>query len=96
MKSGKTAGVVYMRMRADYGANLQPVFAQYYGDAPNFVAGVHDDSFVRNGIAQDRAIALQNPDGNYLVDQFLFHRRQYTSKVCCAGTGAPRRIPIIC
>jgi hypothetical protein len=75
VQSGEAADVVNMRMRADDGVNLQFVLAQYLRNALDFIAGVHNDRLTGRGIAQDRAIALQHPDGDHFMDQFLCHRR---------------------
>jgi hypothetical protein len=96
MESRKAANVVNVCMSADDGANLQSVLAQYLGDTLNLVAGVHYHGFVRHWIAQDGAIALQHSDGHHLMDQFLFHGRQYTSNLCTEGSTPPQRIPVIC
>ena len=75
VQPGEASNVINMGMCADYGANLQFVPLQNLGDALDLVARVHNDRFVRDGVAQDRAVALQHPDGDHFVDQFLGHRR---------------------
>jgi len=94
VKPSQPTDMIDMRVCADDGANLQAVLPENFLDAPDFVAWVHDDCFVRYGIAQNRAIALQHSDRNDFMNQFLRHRPQYTSSVKLPADGhSPRRAP---
>jgi hypothetical protein len=68
MKSGKSADMINVSVRANDAANLQAVASNDLEDEFDFIAGVHDDTFARRGIAQNRAIALQHAHGNHFVD----------------------------
>jgi len=94
VKPSQSTNMIDMSMGADNGADLQAVLPENLLDTPDFVAWVHDDCFVRYGIAQNRAIALQHSDRNDFMNQFLRHRPQYTSSVKLPADGhSPRRAP---
>jgi len=69
MKLLEAARVVNMSVGADDGFNRKLVTAQQFHDAMDFVARVKDDGLVRDGIADDRAVALQQADGNREVQK---------------------------
>jgi len=96
VKLGQSTNMIDMSMGADNGANLQAMLPKNFLDTLDFIARVHDDCFTRHEIAQNRAIALQHPDRNDFVNQFLRHRTKYTSTAKFAGTrrrGVPRLVP---
>jgi hypothetical protein len=63
--------VVNVRVRADDGLHREAPPAEQFENARNFIAGIHHECFVRHGVPNDRAIALQHPDGNGDVNQTL-------------------------
>jgi len=65
------ADVIDVGVRANDGFDGEFVAAEQVHDAVNFVAGVEDQSFARDWIADDRAVALQHADGNGEVEQAL-------------------------
>jgi hypothetical protein len=76
MKFSKAADMVDMSVRADDGADLQPMATNDREDSFHFVARVHDDGFPCRRIAQDRAVALKHADRNYFVNEFLRHENE--------------------
>jgi hypothetical protein len=69
MQLAQAADVIDVRVRANddfYGELMAPEKIQ---DAIYFVPGVHHQRFARDGIANDRAIALQHPYGDGDVNQ---------------------------
>jgi folate-binding protein YgfZ len=79
MKLCKTANMVDMRVSADDGAHLQAMLPENLLDAFDFVARIDDDCFACYGIAEDRAIALKQPDRKNFVNQLLHRQLKYTS-----------------
>jgi hypothetical protein len=67
----QTADVVNVRVGADDGFYGELVAAEQIHDAVDFVAGVEDDGFTRDGIADDGAVALQDADRNGEMQQSL-------------------------
>ena len=71
MELAEAADVVNVGVGTYDGFDGEAVAAEEFEDAGDFVAGVDDQRFAREGIADDRAIALQHSDGNGDVDQAL-------------------------
>ena len=67
----ETADVIDVGVGADDGFYGETMAAEEFEDAGNFVARVDDQSFARDRIADDGAIALQHSDGNGDVNQTL-------------------------
>lgn len=66
----ETADVVDVRVSADDGFHGELVAGEQVHDAADLIAGVDDQSFARERIADDGAIALQHAYGNGDVNQF--------------------------
>jgi tRNA-modifying protein YgfZ len=77
MQRGEAADVVNMRVRADDRANFQIMAAESFEDALGLVARVHNDGFARYRIAENRAVAFQQADGNDFVDEVCGHEPHY-------------------
>jgi hypothetical protein len=60
-----------VRVSADDGFDSQLVAAEQVHDAMDFVAGIEDDGFARDRIADDGAVALQQADRNGEMEQAL-------------------------
>ncbi len=75
MKSGQAAYMIDMSVRADDGADFEIMAADNFEDTFDFVAGIDHDCVARRRIAQNRAVALQQPDRQHLVNQFSSHRK---------------------
>lgn len=71
MELAEAANVVDVSVGADDGFDGEAVATEEFEDARDFVTGVDDQRFAREGIADDRAIALQHSDGNGDVDQAM-------------------------
>jgi hypothetical protein len=69
MELAESADVINMRVRADDGLNFEFVPAQKIEDAMDFVAGIDDQRFARDGVANDGAIALKHSYRNGDVNQ---------------------------
>jgi hypothetical protein len=63
--------VVDVSVSADDGFDGQLVTAEQFEDARDLVARIDHQRFTGDGIADDRAIALQHPDRNGDVDESL-------------------------
>ena len=59
MKFFEAADVVNVRMSAGDGFDGEFMAAEQVHDAMDFVAGIENDGFARNRIADDGAVALQ-------------------------------------
>jgi hypothetical protein len=71
MKFAQAADVIDVRMGADDGFYCEFVTAEKVQDAIYFVAGVNHQRFARDGISDDRAVALQHPYGDGDVNQSI-------------------------
>ena len=65
----QTAHVIDMRVGADNGLYSELVTAEEVQNAIDFIAGINDQRFARDRIADDGAIALQHAHGDGDVDQ---------------------------
>jgi len=63
--------VVDVRVSADDGLDGQLVAAEKFEDAGDLVAGINDECFACDWVADDRAIALQHANGDGDVNQSL-------------------------
>ena len=63
-------------MGADDGFYGEVVAADEIQDARHLVAWIHDESFARDGVANDRAIALQDAHWDGDVDQSIVGRTE--------------------
>src|SRR5215469_2002813 len=63
--------MVNVGVRADDRLDREAPPAKEFENAGNFIAGIHHERFVRERVPNDRAIALQHPDGNSDVNQTL-------------------------
>ena len=70
MQFAETADVVDVCMSADDGFHGKLVASEQICDAGYFIAGIDDEGFAGEGIADDRAIALQHAHGDGEADQF--------------------------
>jgi len=86
VKSLQAADVVDVRVRADDSLYREFVAAEQVHDAVNFIAGIEDDSFARDGIADDRAVALQQADRNREVQEALAVLWGSRRSVLCSGS----------
>jgi hypothetical protein len=64
MELAQAADVVNVRVSTDDGFDGEPVSANEIQNACDFVAGIDDQGFSRDGIADDGAIALENSHGD--------------------------------
>jgi hypothetical protein len=86
VERGESSYVVDVGVSADDGANLQAVAFQDAEDALDIVSRVDDDSFVRDCVAQNRAVALQQAYRDYFVDEVRGHRGpKYSSREFVVG-----------
>src|SRR5690348_8948344 len=84
----QSADVINVRMGADDGLHREPPAAEKVENALDLVAGIDDERFARERVADDRAIALQHADGNGDVNQtFLggIEGRQTSQVITHAG-----------
>src|SRR5215469_14116896 len=65
----QSADMVYVRVRADDGFHGKAPPSEQIQNARDFVAGIDDESFARQRVADDRTIALQHADGDSDVNQ---------------------------
>lgn len=87
MELAKPADVINMSVRADNGLDFELVTPQEVEDPVNFIAGIHDERFARDGVADNGAIALQHPyrdsdvnqsfGGSVQRGQTIAHARDY-------------------
>jgi len=82
----QAADVVNVGVRADDGFYGESVAAEDVHDAVDFVAGVEDDGFPRDGIADDGAIALQQADRNSEVQHALAVLNNIRSAIFCTAS----------
>ena len=68
-KTGAVRKTPVMRVRADDGLHCEPPPPQQVQNARDLVAGIDDQGFARERVANDGAIALQHADGNGDVNQ---------------------------
>ena len=76
VKSGKPSHVIDVRVRADDCAHLEPVAANDRHDALDLVAGIDNDRITGSPVTENRAIALQQANGNYFVNEIFGHRNR--------------------
>jgi hypothetical protein len=67
----QAADMIDVRVSTDNGFDGKLVAAKEVEDAMDFVAGIHYERFTRDGVADDRAIALQHAHRNRDVDQSI-------------------------
>jgi hypothetical protein len=67
----QTADVIDVGVSTDYGFDGKLVAAKKVEDAVDFVPGIDNESFASDGVADDRAIALQHADGDGDVNQSI-------------------------
>lgn len=82
----QAADVVNVSVGADDGFDGEFMAAEQIHDAVNFVAGIENNGFTRNGIADDGAVALQQPDGNGEVQQSLTVLRGVLRAILCTAS----------
>jgi hypothetical protein len=75
MQFAESADVVNVRMSADDGLYRELVAAEQIHDARYFIAGIDDQSFAGDGIADDGAIALQHAYRKGDVNQLAWDGR---------------------
>jgi hypothetical protein len=75
MEPGEATNMVDVRVGADDGSDREMVAAKNLENALDFVTRIHDDCLVRGPIAEDRAVALQQPHGNHFVYELRGHQR---------------------
>lgn len=73
MQARKAPYMIYMRVRADDGADAELMAREDFEDSVDLIARVEYDCFARLPIAQNRAVALQKANREDLVDQPLRH-----------------------
>src|SRR5215472_1940098 len=69
MQLAQSADVVNVRMRADNGLHSQAPPAEKVQNAGDFVSRIYNQSFARQRVPDDRAIALQHANRNGDVNQ---------------------------
>jgi hypothetical protein len=70
-KFAEAANVVDVSMSADDSFDSQPMAAEEFKDAGDFVARIDHKRFTGDGVTDDRAIALEHSDRNGDVDESL-------------------------
>ncbi len=101
VKLAQPADVIDMSVRADDGFDRQFVPAKEVQDTRDLVAGIDDQRFARDWIADDGTVALQHPHGDGDVDQsfrggiqsrqVIAHEQDYiigVERICGRHTGA--------
>ncbi len=77
----QSANVIDVRVRNQYGAHFQSVARDYFQNCFHVVAGIDDDGFARNRIADYVAVALQHSQPEEFRELNLARRRFQANSV---------------